>query len=115
MNEIPLATRRGSWRFTRSTSILLAAVVAFGAVTVVGVAQPAEAAESATVEKIVDGDTIDVRTGDLVTRVRLLNIDTPEMKGADGAPECLAVEATAALAELLPIGSAVQLEYDEVR
>ena len=37
------------------------------------------------------------------------------MKGADGAPECLAVEAMAALAELLPVGSAVQLEYDEVR
>ena len=65
MNEILLAMRPGSWRFTRSTSILLAVAVAFGAVTVFGDAQPAEAAESATVEKIVDGDTLDVEPATL--------------------------------------------------
>ena len=116
MNQDNPARQRWS-RIPRPTAMLLATAVALGTSTaaVLGVGSPAQAAETVTVEKIVDGDTIDVRTGDLVSRVRLLNIDTPEMKSADGPPECLAVEATSALAELLPIGSAVQLDYDKVR
>jgi micrococcal nuclease len=88
------------------------ALVAGAAVTG---AVPAGALENTTVEHIVDGDTFDVRTGNVVTRIRLLNVDTPEMKGPDGLPECLAPEATATLASLLPIGSAVQLDYDVVK
>ncbi|MFM9368462.1 thermonuclease family protein [Streptomyces sp. Da 82-17] len=66
----------------------------------------------ATVVRVVDGDTLDVRgDGDVlpageVVRVRLLAIDAPE-KGA-----CFAEEATARLTELLPPGSALRYERD---
>ncbi|MET0725217.1 MAG: thermonuclease family protein [Leifsonia sp.] len=107
--------RRG---FSPRASVALA-LTATIAVTLSGLAFTPSAAnattEPATVARIVDGDTLDIDTGGLISRVRLLNIDTPELKGADGQPECLAVEATAALAELLPVGSAIQLDYDRVR
>lgn len=68
-----------------------------------------------TVEKIVDGDTIDVRLDGETTRIRLLNVDTPEI-GRDGAPsECLAEDARDYLATVLPIGTEVDLEFDEER
>jgi len=64
---------------------------------------------------VYDGDTIRVTLDGESTRVRLLNIDAPE-EPRDGKPgECLAGEATALLADLLPEGSAVTLAYDDVR
>lgn len=72
-------------------------------------------ASPVTVEKIVDGDTIDVRLDGETTRIRFLNVDTPEI-GRDGAPaECLAEEARQYLADRLPIGSVVELEFDQER
>ena len=72
-------------------------------------------ASPVTVEKIVDGDTIDVRLNGETTRIRFLNVDTPEI-GRDGAPsECLAEEARQYLADRLPIGSVVELEFDQER
>ncbi|MGP5241866.1 thermonuclease family protein [Corynebacterium flavescens] len=68
-----------------------------------------------TVDRVIDGDTIDVAEGDEVTRIRLLNIDTPEL-GHEGRPsECLAEDAKAFLDSLLPRGTEVRLEYDEER
>lgn len=68
--------------------------------------------EPVVVQKIVDGDTIDVALDGETTRVRFLNVDTPEI-GRNGQPsECLAEEARARLEELLPEGSEVKLEYD---
>ncbi|MEV6958694.1 thermonuclease family protein [Streptomyces sp. NPDC051207] len=65
------------------------------------------------VERIVDGDTIEVR-GDgailprgQISTVRLLEIDAPEV----GA--CYSDEATARIAELLPVGSNVRVERDK--
>ncbi|WP_395245520.1 thermonuclease family protein [Agromyces sp. MMS24-K17] len=97
--------------------ILTALGIAAGAALVGGglVLAPAAAnaaAEPAVVESVIDGDTVDVRTGDLVTRVRLLNIDTPELAHGSKPAECLALEATQALAALLPVGSPVTLDYD---
>ena len=84
--------------------LMLAGGAAF-AVTMTGT-------EQVTVEHVVDGDTIDVVSGGETTRVRLLNIDTPEI-GRDGAlDECYAQEAKAHLEELLPRGTTVTLEYD---
>src|SRR5262245_34070256 len=57
------------------------------------------------VATVVDGDTIELRNG---RRVRLLQIDTPEL----GSHECYAREAAAALRELLPAGSVVRLTAD---
>jgi micrococcal nuclease len=77
-----------------------------------GAARPA--AGDAVVEKVVDGDTIDVAIGDREERVRLLGIDTPETHPDDGPPECFGPEAAAFTASLLPPGSAIRLERDVV-
>ena len=45
----------------------------------------------------------------------MLNIDTPETKDPDEAVQCLGPEASAFLASLIPVGTAVRLEYDEER
>lgn len=66
-------------------------------------------ADQATVVRIVDGDTIVVERNNEETKVRLLNIDTPEQG------ECLYDEATAHLTELIPPGTRVRLEYDQER
>jgi micrococcal nuclease len=69
----------------------------------------AAAAQAGTVRKIVDGDTIDVRVAGKTVRVRLLQIDTPEVHS--GA-ECWGRQASAAIARLLPVGTAVTLYAD---
>lgn len=66
----------------------------------------------ATVERVIDGGTIDVEIDGELTRVRLLNVDTPEI-GRNGKPsECLALEAKSYLESLLPVGSTVELQFD---
>jgi micrococcal nuclease len=61
--------------------------------------------QGAVVVRIGDGDTLDVRSGD---RVRLLQIDAPEL----GEAECYAREAMTELERLAPRGSAVELASD---
>jgi micrococcal nuclease len=77
-------------------------------------AASAAATDQASVERVVDGDTIDVRIGDRHERVRLLGIDTPEVYVDQGPPECYGPEASAFTKELLPAGAAVRLERDVV-
>lgn len=90
-------------------------VVSITAVSGVLLTAAPAVADEATVVRIVDGDTLDVRLEGEVQRVRLLNIDTPEL-GRDGRePECLAEPAKDALAALARPGSTVRLEYDRVR
>lgn len=70
---------------------------------------------TAVVDHVHDGDTIRVALDGETTRVRLLNIDAPEVP-RDGEPgECLAGDATALLEVLLPQGTAVTLVHDDVR
>ncbi len=70
------------------------------------------AAPNAEVIRIVDGDTVVVRTGSATENVRLIGIDTPEV-GYRGQPnDCFGPEAAARTAELLPIGSTVRLARD---
>jgi endonuclease YncB( thermonuclease family) len=64
---------------------------------------------AATVVRLVDGDTLDVRMGAGVRRVRLLQVDTPEVYNGR---ECYGSEASARLAQLAPKGSAVRLDID---
>ena len=59
----------------------------------------------ATVTRIVDGDTIVTSAG----RVRLVQIDTPEVHGAS---ECYGRESSAALRRMLPPGTHVRLQTD---
>jgi micrococcal nuclease len=69
---------------------------------------PMPSGDDAVVERIVDGDTL--RTTD-DQRIRLLNIDTPEIDG----DQCWSAEATTALRELVPPGTEIRLVYDEER
>ena len=59
-----------------------------------------------TVVRVVDGDTLQVRTGGAVRTVHLAGVDAPE-RGA-----CGSVEAGRALARLLPRGARVRLQRD---
>jgi endonuclease YncB( thermonuclease family) len=65
----------------------------------------APARQTAVVGSITDGDTLRLSTGD---RVRLLQIDTPEL----GAGECYSRAARTELLQRVPIGSRVELEID---
>ena len=68
----------------------------------------------ATVTRVIDGDTIDVRIDGREERVRLIGIDTPESVRPDAPVECYGPEASAFTHELLPEGSAVRLTRDVV-
>ena len=72
----------------------------------------ADSSQQVTVSHVVDGDTIRVsKPGETeTTRVRLLNIDTPELD-----KECYGEEAKKFVEDLLPEGSTVRLEYDQQR
>lgn len=74
-----------------------------------------DAAERTVVDRVVDGDTIDVLVGGQERRVRLLNIDAPESVAPDAPVECLGPEAAEFLRQRLPEGTVVRLEYDVER
>ncbi|MDN5758690.1 MAG: thermonuclease family protein, partial [Tomitella sp.] len=59
------------------------------------------ARETATVERVVDGDTIIAETGGHTQRVRILGIDTPETVHPDKPVECFGPEASDFAHELL--------------
>jgi micrococcal nuclease len=67
------------------------------------------------VERVVDGDTVIVDLDGERTRVRLLNIDTPESVAEDRPVECLGPEASEFLKDLLAPGDDVTLAYDAER
>ncbi|WP_416445455.1 thermonuclease family protein [Leucobacter sp. HNU] len=100
--------------------LFLCAIVAMLIPFTLGVKPPAWKAEGkptsevATVEYVVDGDTIAVtRDGRSVPeRVRLIGIDTPELGHGKGPDECWAVEARDMLRGLLPKGTKVALYPD---
>ncbi|HVF33276.1 MAG TPA: thermonuclease family protein [Acidimicrobiales bacterium] len=68
----------------------------------------------ATVDGVVDGDTVRVRLpGRSGTEsVRLIGVDTPETAGPGGLRECFGKEASARTAQLLPEGTEVRLVRD---
>jgi endonuclease YncB( thermonuclease family) len=61
--------------------------------------------QGATVASVYDGDTLTLTSGE---RVRLVQIDTPEL----GSGECYSRAARTALLRLTPIGSRITLESD---
>lgn len=93
--------------FKTVAGLLAVGGVSYGAHSVLG----SESSDNAiTIQGVINGDTIDVAQDGETTRIRLLNIDTPEM-----GKECLAEEAKQYLAGLLPVGTVVTLEYDDER
>jgi micrococcal nuclease len=71
---------------------------------------------NATIEFVVDGDTVDVLVDGNEERVRLIGIDTPEVahQGKSDPAECFGDEATRFTESLLPVGTPVRLERDVV-
>jgi micrococcal nuclease len=67
---------------------------------------------TATVDRVVDGDTIVVRLAARRERVRLIGIDTPESVKPNTPVQCFAVEASRRTKSLLPAGAGVRLEGD---
>jgi micrococcal nuclease len=68
---------------------------------------------SATVVRVVDGDTVDLRLGRGTERARLLGIDTPETVKPGAPVDCYGPEASARTKALLPKGTEVRLTRDE--
>ena len=66
------------------------------------------------VVRVIDGDTVDVRIGGSTERVRLIGVDTPEVVARERPIQCYGAEASAHMKALLPGGTAVRLERDEV-
>jgi endonuclease YncB( thermonuclease family) len=89
--------RRGQWY----VGAVLALCVMGSAAAAVG----APAGATYRVARVIDGDTLDLTNGQ---RVRLLQIDTPELGGG----ECYSRAARKALLRLAPEGGAVTLEAD---
>ncbi len=67
---------------------------------------------TATVVKVIDGDTINIRFGGHTEQVRLIGIDTPETKHPRKPVQCYGPEASAFTAEALPVGTQVRIERD---
>ncbi len=89
---------------------LAAAVVTAGCATA-GPRQPSPPG-AATVVRVVDGDTVRVRLGEVEESVRLIGIDTPETHGPGGLRECFGQEATGRVQALLPRGTRVRVVRD---
>lgn len=88
---------------------LMAGLIALAFVTIAFVPR----ADAATVSRIIDGDTLIVEIDGRQETIRLLNIDTPETKHPSKAKQCLGDEATQWLADRLPPGTSIVLEFDE--
>ena len=82
-----------------------AVLVALGAVLLAVPVASSRPGATYAVERVIDGDTIVLATG---SRVRLVQIDAPELSGS----ECYSVAARSALAGLLPSGARVRLQFD---
>ena len=67
---------------------------------------------NASVDYVVDGDTVDMIIDGVNERVRLIGIDTPETKKENTPIQCFGPEATAFTQSLLPEGTPVYLERD---
>lgn len=102
----PMRTHR---RFRQIGFVLAPAAIA-AATLLSGAAGSAEAA-SGTVTRVVDGDTVKVRSAGRSRTVELLGVDAPELRGA-AARSCHGAAAKRALSALLPKGAAVRLTKD---
>ena len=96
-----------------SRAFIVSAIVALSSGACGGGGAPSSAAPgTASVARVVDGDTIRVRIGGREERVRLVGIDTPESVKPGTPVQCFALAASARTKALLPKGSAVRLVRD---
>jgi micrococcal nuclease len=73
---------------------------------------PAQPIASATVERVVDGDTVVLSIGGAEERVRLIGVDAPESVAPEVPQQCYGAEASQALTDLLPPGTEVRVVRD---
>jgi micrococcal nuclease len=66
----------------------------------------------ASVARVIDGDTIEVRQGSVLGTVRLIGINTPETVDPHSPVECFGPEASERTKALLPEGTQVRLVAD---
>jgi micrococcal nuclease len=90
------------------TSLVLLALSGCGLIDRGGTGPPGEA----TVVRVVDGDTVDVRVGRRAETARLLGVDTPETVEPGAPVDCYGPEASDRTKELLPAGTEVRIERD---
>jgi micrococcal nuclease len=99
-------------RLRRLTPYLLALAVVGAVLGTVLVRDARPSGQEATLDRVVDGDTIWVRMPDgSQEKVRYIGLDAPEMPGEDSTGEYLAAESKAHNRELLTSGS-LRLETD---
>jgi micrococcal nuclease len=67
---------------------------------------------NATVVRVIDGDTVELRVGGHRERVRLIGVNTPETVDPRKPVQCYGPEAKAFTHDLLAPGAAVHLERD---
>ena len=72
---------------------------------------PPAGAFPATVDRVVDGDTIIAQWQGTRLRVRLIGIDAPESVKPDAPVDCFGPESSDALKQLLPPGTRVMAAY----
>ena len=75
---------------------------------------PTSDAGMGTVVGAIDGDTVDIRIAGATERVRLIGVDTPETVAHDRPVQCFGPEASARTKELLPEGTEVRIERDDI-
>lgn len=74
--------------------------------------QSDQANQFAEVVFITDGDTVRLNIDGVEESVRLIGIDTPEVRAGSEPIQCFGQEASDGLAALLPIGSQVEIQRD---
>jgi micrococcal nuclease len=92
--------------------LALAGPVLIGCSHAAGRAPARQPNGEATVERVVDGDTLAVRVAGRRERVRLIGMDTPESVKPNTPVQCFAIEASNRTKALLPAGTAVRLVGD---
>ena len=96
----------------RRAAIVAVLVVLSTAACGSGSTRAQSAPGSATVTRVVDGDTVRVQISGREEPVRLVGIDTPESVKPGTPVQCFALAASARTKALLPKGTAVRLVRD---
>jgi len=93
-------------------AVALAAVLLGACAHAAATKTASQPAGTATVERVVDGDTIIVRVSGRRERIRMIGMDTPESVKTNTPVQCFAIAASNRTKALLPAGTAVRLVGD---